>query len=329
MALYVNTNVSSINAQRKLANSTLALNTSYQRLSSGLRINSSKDDAAGLQISDRLTAQINGLNQGNRNSNDGIALCQTIEGALDETTSMLQRIRVLAVQAANGTNTQKDRQALQQEVDALSQEITRIAQKSTFAGAQILDGGGNNTLMRQNAANNWEYFFQVGANAKDEITLESNAFHLLGIGDMTNPKITPNKYDPTAQDPINQQDLTKGFFANKNANGQWDLSTVRWLVDDPKRAQTTLAQIDQFIDAVDSKRAAFGAIQNRMESTIRNQSSISENESDARSRIRDTDFASETAALTSNQIIQQASQTILTQANQRPTIALQLLGQGQ
>ena len=184
MALYVNTNVSSINAQRKLANSTLALNTSYQRLSSGLRINSSKDDAAGLQISDRLTAQINGLNQGNRNSNDGIALCQTIEGALDETTNMLQRIRVLAVQAANGTNTQKDRQALQQEVDALSQEITRIAQKSTFAGAQILDGGGNNTLMRQNAANKWEYFFQVGANAKDEITLESDAFTLMGIGAM-------------------------------------------------------------------------------------------------------------------------------------------------
>ena len=175
MALYVNTNVSSINAQRKLANSTLALNTSYQRLSSGLRINSSKDDAAGLQISDRLTAQINGLNQGNRNSNDGIALCQTIEGALDETTSMLQRIRVLAVQAANGTNTQKDRQALQQEVDALSQEITRIAQKSTFAGAQILDGGGNNTLMRQNG-NDWEYFFQVEFSEtplKDFLVLQS------------------------------------------------------------------------------------------------------------------------------------------------------------
>ena len=328
MALYVNTNVSSINAQRKLANSTLALNTSYQRLSSGLRINSSKDDAAGLQISDRLTAQINGLNQGNRNSNDGIALCQTIEGALDETTNMLQRIRVLAVQAANGTNTQKDRQALQQEVDALSQEITRIAQKSTFAGAQILDGGGNNTLMRQNAAGNWEYFFQVGANAKDEIALQSDAFTLLGIGAMADPKVEPSKYDPAnQQNPIDPKDLTKGFFANKNANNQWLLSTVRWMVDDPKRAQTTLKEIDSFIDAVDSKRAAFGAIQNRMESTIRNQSSISENESDARSRIRDTDFASETAALTSNQIIQQASQTILTQANQRPTIALQLLGQ--
>ena len=329
MALYVNTNVSSINAQRKLANSTLALNTSYQRLSSGLRINSSKDDAAGLQISDRLTAQINGLNQGNRNSNDGIALCQTIEGALDETTSMLQRIRVLAVQAANGTNTQKDRQALQQEVDALSQEITRIAQKSTFAGAQILDGGGANTLMRQNAANKWEYFFQVGANAKDEITLESDAFTLMGIGAMANPAVTPSEYKPGTNPPIDNADKSKGFFANKGANGQWQLSTVRWMVDDPVRAQDTLAKIDRFIDAVDSKRAAFGAIQNRMESTIRNQSSISENESDARSRIRDTDFASETAALTSNQIIQQASQSILTQANQRPTIALQLLGQGQ
>ena len=327
MALYVNTNVSSINAQRKLANSTLALNTSYQRLSSGLRINSSKDDAAGLQISDRLTAQINGLNQGNRNSNDGIALCQTIEGALDETTNMLQRIRVLAVQAANGTNTQKDRQALQQEVDALSQEITRIAQKSTFAGAQILDGGGDNTLMRENAANKWEYFFQVGANAKDEITLECEAFTLLGIGVMAN-NLTPAKFDPNGNPQIADASKTKGFFAEID-NGKAKLTTVRWMVDDPARAQTTLALIDTFIDAVDSKRAAFGAIQNRMESTIRNQSSISENESDARSRIRDTDFASETAALTSNQIIQQASQSILTQANQRPTIALQLLGQGQ
>ena len=191
MALYVNTNVSSINAQRKLANSTLALNTSYQRLSSGLRINSSKDDAAGLQISDRLTAQINGLNQGNRNANDGIALAQTIEGALDETTNMLQRIRTLAVQAANGTNTDKDRQALQEEVKSLSFEISRIAKKTTFAGAQVLDGGGNNTLMRKvaaaggggggAAAAKYEYFFQVGANAQDEITLECGSFDMKGI----------------------------------------------------------------------------------------------------------------------------------------------------
>ena len=319
MALYVNTNVSSINAQRKLANSTLALNTSYQRLSSGLRINSSKDDAAGLQISDRLTAQINGLNQGNRNSNDGIALCQTIEGALDETTNMLQRIRTLAVQSANGTNTAKDRKALQEEVSALSHEITRIAQKSTFAGAQILDGGKNvtNGLMRKiGQTDNYEYFFQVGANAQDEITLQCGAFTMKGIATAAG---IHNLNAMSDNQKINDK-LTKAGLVT--SNGQ-----LVWAVDTPEIAQKTLNYVDKFIELVDSKRAALGAIQNRMESTIRNQSSISENESDARSRIRDTDFASETAALTSNQIIQQASQTILTQANQRPTIALQLLGQ--
>ena len=319
MALYVNTNVSSINAQRKLANSTLALNTSYQRLSSGLRINSSKDDAAGLQISDRLTAQINGLNQGNRNSNDGIALAQTIEGALDETTNMLQRIRTLAVQSANGTNTAKDRKALQEEVSALSHEITRIAQKSTFAGAQILDGGKNvtNGLMRKiGQTDNYEYFFQVGANSKDEITLQCGAFTMKGIATAAG---IHNLNAMSDNQKINNA-LTKAGLVE--SNGQ-----LVWAVDTPEIAQKTLNYVDKFIELVDSKRAALGAIQNRMESTIRNQSSISENESDARSRIRDTDFASETAALTSNQIIQQASQTILTQANQRPTIALQLLGQ--
>ena len=319
MALYVNTNVSSINAQRKLANSTLALNTSYQRLSSGLRINSSKDDAAGLQISDRLTAQINGLNQGNRNSNDGIALAQTIEGALDETTNMLQRIRTLAVQAANGTNTAKDRKALQEEVSALSHEITRIAQKTTFAGAQILDGGKNvtNGLMRKiGQTDNYEYFFQVGANAKDEITLQCGAFTMKGIATAAGIHTLNAMSD---NQPIANK-LTKAGLVTSN-------NQLVWAVDTPEIAQKTLNYVDKFIELVDSKRAALGAIQNRMESTIRNQSSISENESDARSRIRDTDFASETAALTSNQIIQQASQTILTQANQRPTIALQLLGQ--
>ena len=319
MALYVNTNVSSINAQRKLANSTLALNTSYQRLSSGLRINSSKDDAAGLQISDRLTSQINGLNQGNRNANDGIALAQTIEGALDETTNMLQRIRTLAVQAANGTNTQKDRQALQEEVNALSEEVTRIAKKTTFAGAQVLDGGGNNSLMRKiGNTNKYEYFFQVGANANDEISLECGAFTMKAIADTLSVGTFKALSTNNAQDVGN--DWSKAGLSKSNTN------EVRWLVKTPQAAQNTLNTIDKFIEYVDSKRAALGAIQNRMESTIRNQSSISENESDARSRIRDTDFASETAALTQNQIIQQASQTILTQANQRPTVALNLLG---
>ena len=316
MALYVNTNVSSINAQRKLANSTLALNTSYQRLSSGLRINSSKDDAAGLQISDRLTSQINGLNQGNRNANDGIALAQTIEGALDETTNMLQRIRTLAVQAANGTNTAKDRKALQEEVDSLCAEITRIANKTTFAGANILisvqkDGAGKNlSKVMQDVDGN--FFFQVGANAQDLIKLQAKeGFHMSGLAKMA----TIEAYAGGNAD-LSKTGLTKDAN-NKN---------FRWLVCEAKYAQGTLGTIDKMIEAVDSKRAALGAIQNRMESTIRNQSSIAENESDARSRIRDTDFASETAALTQNQIIQQASQTILSQANQRPTVALSLLG---
>ena len=331
MALYVNTNVSSINAQRKLANSTLALNTSYQRLSSGLRINSSKDDAAGLQISDRLTAQINGLNQGNRNANDGIALAQTIEGALDETTNMLQRIRTLAVQAANGTNTAKDRQALQEEVKSLSHEITRIAQKTTFAGATVLDGGkAPNNLMRPvagqqgNPPTKFEYFFQVGANAKDEISLQCGAFTMEGIMSMANEGVVANKQIKFA-DTIAKAGQDDHFGLVIEGNNK---TSAYWVVATPSAAQRTLATIDKFIETVDSKRAALGAIQNRMESTIRNQSSISENESDARSRIRDTDFALETAALTQNQIIQQASQTILTQANQRPTVALNLLGAG-
>ena len=326
MALYVNTNVSSINAQRKLANSTLALNTSYQRLSSGLRINSSKDDAAGLQISDRLTAQINGLNQGNRNANDGIALAQTIEGALDETTNMLQRIRTLAVQAANGTNTDKDRQALQEEVKSLSFEISRIAKKTTFAGAQVLDGGGKNTLMREIAGQanpkKYEYFFQVGANTKDEITLQCGSFDMTGIMCMANESRGPNDKIKFATDDA-AAGGNNGFGIKGEANKP---SEAYFVVAKASTAQKTLQYIDEFIAAVDSKRAALGAIQNRMESTIRNQSSIAENESDARSRIRDTDFASETAALTQNQIIQQASQTILSQANQRPTVALNLLG---
>lgn len=321
MALYVNTNVSSINAQRKLTNATNNLNVSYQRLASGLRINSAKDDAAGLQISDRLTAQINGLNQGNRNANDGIALAQTIEGALDETTNMLQRIRTLAVQAATGTNTEADRRALQEEVTQLSNEITRIAQKTTFAGAYVLDGAypqgqESKTLLNSNS----EYFFQVGANYDDQLKLQVGAFTMMGIANALS--LSPAS---AAFEDVGKSTGGNGFSTGLIQTGAY--VAMRWSVSSADAAQATLNTIDQFIQQVDSKRAALGAIQNRMESTIRNQASTSENEADARSRIRDTDFASETAALTQNNIIQQASQTVLAQANQRPTIALSLLGQ--
>ena len=304
MALYVNTNVSSINAQRKLTNATNSLNVSYQRLASGLRINSAKDDAAGLQIADRLTSQINGLNQGNRNTNDGIALAQTIEGALDETTNMLQRIRTLAVQSANGTNTAEDRKALQQEADKLSAEITRIANQTTFAGKTILQGKDKGLIPTDG-----KIVFQVGANAGDTLNLQwSQAFTMTGIASQI--------YG------TNAIAATTGLVKRKvDVNDQyvWGISTA-------ENATRTLGTIDKFIAQVDKKRSELGALQNRMESTIRNQANISENEADARSRIRDTDFASETAALTQNNIIQQASQSVLAQANQRPTIALSLLG---
>ena len=349
MALYVNTNVSSLNAQRKLSNSTNALNVSYQRLASGFRINSSKDDAAGLQISDRLTAQINGLNQGNRNANDGIALAQTVEGALDETTAMLQRIRVLAVQSANGTNTTSDRKALQEEVTQLCAEISRIAVKTTFAGAQVLDGkpqANDNSLLGANGF----IVFQVGANAHDTLELDlSQGFTMKGIMDGAGSK--PAKQNYTAPQGTNKLDKDKAYDLDADlatgiviegtpkqditvnpgtavdVGANINITGARFSISTADLSQGTLKTIDAFIQFVDSKRAGLGAIQNRMESTIRNQSSISENESDARSRIRDTDFAEETARLTQNNIIQQASQTILAQANQRPQIALSLLSQ--
>ncbi|WP_406029915.1 flagellin [Succinivibrio sp.] len=293
MALYVSTNISSINSGRQLGKATHALDTTYKRLSSGLRINSAKDDAAGLQISNRLTAQINGLNQGNRNANDGIALAQTAEGALDEVTNMLQRIRTLALQSANGTNTSTDRTSLQSEVAQLSSEIARISCKTTFAGNEILAGASKGLL-----DNKGKISFQVGANANDTITVS------LSTG------FTISKMQ--AVDTV----LTKGLTSDKKG---FDVSTAC-------KAQAVLEGIDSYIAFVDKKRGELGAVQNRLESTIANQSNIAENESDARSRIRDTDYAEEAANLSQQTIVQQAASSMLTQANSRPQIALSLLG---
>ena len=309
MALYVNTNVSSINAQRKLTNATNSLNTTYQRLASGLRINSAKDDAAGLQISDRLTSQINGLNQGNRNANDGIALAQVMEGALDETTNMLQRIRTLAIQAANGTNSSQDRESIQQEVTQLCTEVTRIACKTTYAGQEVLLGANVGLI-----GSSGQVIFQVGANAYDTISVTmSTGFTMRGLMEIAG---NDDASFTTSTWTLSISGLTLDGMDNGN---------YRFSVTTADTAQLTLANIDRLIMAVDTKRAELGAVQNRMESTIRNQANISENQSDARSRIRDTDFAEESANLTAQTIIQQASQTVLTQANQRPQIALALL----
>ncbi len=314
MSLYVQTNVSSLNSQRRLNSATKSLDTTYQRLSSGLRINSAKDDAAGLQISNRLTNQINGLQQGNRNANDGIALCQTMEGALDETTSMLQRIRTLAIQAANGTNTTVDRQAIQQEVAQLSAEITRIACKTTFAGRQCLAGvaGSDHGGVLDSKG---KVTFQVGAYAFDTLGVSmSNGFTLSGIYAEKHGTIKI-----TSATPLDEQKA--GLYLNANKAYEFNCYTQC-------NAQYTIKAIDEIINVVDSKRAELGAIQNRMESTIRNQENVAENVSDARSRIRDADYAEEASNLSAQNIVQQAATSILTQANQRPSIAMSLLNGG-
>ncbi|ANT68409.1 MULTISPECIES: flagellin A [Aeromonas] len=301
MGLYINTNVSSLNAQRNLMNTNKSLDTSYTRLASGLRINSAKDDAAGLQISNRLTSQINGLDQGNRNANDGISVAQTAEGAMDEITSMLQRMRTLAQQSANGSNNTDDRTALQQEYSQLMTEIDRVAKDTTFGGQNLLKGG-------------YVGSFQVGADAGQTITFRmTTAFSISGMASATSGSATvattttgePYTITKTAGTPVSSTSMSTITAASS--------------------AQSAMANLDYMIKVVDSKRAELGAVQNRFDSTIRNQANVSENVSAARSRIRDADFATETANLTKQNILQQAASTILSQANQRPQSALSLL----
>ena len=298
MSIYVNTNVTSLNTTNKLSKATNSLDTTYKRLSSGYRINSAKDDAAGLQISDRLTSQINGLKQGNRNANDGIALAQTAEGALDEVHTMLQRIRTLSVQAANGTNTTADRTSIQGEVSQLCSEINRIACKTTFGKQEILSGAGKGLVGADGKIS-----FQVGANANDTTSVSLSSGFTIEQMSKAHGGTDKGK-----------------LLADADGRGKtFDVSTA-------SNAQAVLADIDSYIGYVDKKRGEFGAVQNRLESTISNQSNIAENESDARSRIRDTDYAEEAANLSQQNIIQQAATSMLTQANSRPQIALSLLG---
>ena len=333
MALFVNTNVSSLNAQRQLMNSGNSLDTAFKRLSSGFRINSAADDAAGLQISDRLTSQIQGLNQGNRNANDGISLAQTAEGAMDEVTSMFQRMRTLAQQAANGSNTGEDRLALQEEIRSLAEEVNRVATDTTFGGQNLLNG-------------TYSASFQVGADALQTIGFsmkevggivatdasidmsDHGGFTLSGIAGyaatVTGETLSAGVLNTTTQASA-LSGLDSAFQISQISFSEaYVASTIS--VSTQANAQIIMAGLDNLIAVVDKKRAELGAVQNRFQSTIRNQANISENLSAAKSRIKDADFAAETAALTRSQILQQASQTILSQANQRPQAALSLLG---
>ncbi|MCI8210555.1 flagellin [Pseudomonas sp. S25] len=281
MALTVNTNVASLNTQKNLGKATDALSVSMTRLSSGLKINSAKDDAAGLQIATRMTSQIRGQTMAIKNANDGISIAQTAEGALQESTNILQRMRELAVQSRNDSNSSTDRDALNKEFTQMSEELTRIANSTNLNGKNLIDGSASTMT------------FQVGSNSG-----------------------TSNQISLT---------LTGSFTADKLGVGS--AISISGATSSASEAafSAALGAIDSALSIINATRADLGAAQNRLTSTISNLQNINENASAALGRVQDTDFAAETAQLTKQQTLQQASTAILAQANQLPSAVLKLL----
>ena len=280
MAQVINTNIGSLNAQRNMQTSQSSLAQSMTRLSSGLRINSAKDDAAGLAIAERMNAQVRGMNVAVRNANDGISLSQTAEGALSKVGDSLQRMRELAVQARNSTNSDDDKDSLNKEFEQLQSEITRVLGGTAFNGKSIL-GTDATTLT-----------FQVGANTTTDDVITVNTTDMTQDTTITAVTVNTAKIDNTA---------TSGAIA------------------------TVIDDIDTAIDTINNKRATFGATQSRFDAVIANLQQSVENQSAARSRIMDADFASETANLSRAQILQQAGNAMVAQANQAPQQVLSLL----
>ena len=314
MSLYLHTNISALQTQNALSKATTKLDTTYERISTGLRINSAKDDPAGIQTSDRLTRELNSLDETNRIAQNGISYAQTAEGAMDEITTMLQKIRTLAIQSANGTNTSDDRKSIQAQVDQLNEEICRIANRTTFAGKEILSGAASVARFQISPAPNAIIKVDLRRGMQTDSLARLAGDYIngeYGTGSTATYTLTDENGKAT------EYKLIDIFSYDKDGKGI-DVSTY-------SGAQAVLGGIDYLINAVDSKRAELGAIENRLESTIRNQSNISANVSESRSRIRDTDYAEEATNLTTQQILQQGAASILTQANSRPEIALSIL----
>ena len=293
MASTINTNIPSLNAQRNLSASSGSLTTSMQRLSSGLRVNSAKDDAAGLAIAERMHAQVRGMNVAIRNANDGISLAQTAEGALGKIGENLQRMRELAVQAANDTNGSTDRTSLDNEFKELAAENARVILNTKFNGKQLLTGTTATASVVTTVAGSTPFAFQIGANttADNQVSIvTSNLGALMGIA-------------------------TQGTTATLGSGATASASTAR----------AAMTAIDSALDAVNSQRSKFGAAQNRFDAIIANLQVSSENQAAARGRIMDADFAVESANLARAQILQQAGTAMLAQANQMPQSVLKLL----
>jgi flagellin len=273
MSNVVATNVMSLNAQRNLSKNTAGLSTAMERLSSGLRVNTAKDDAAGLAVADRMNAQARGMNVAIRNASDAVSMVQTADGGLQQVTDTMQRMRDLAVQSANGTYTAADRGLMEKEFDELGAELSRIVDVTKFNGVSVL-------------ATTASTAFQVGANtgAEDAITVE---------------------------------------FVDMSATV--DAVNATSIGTDAAGAKAAVDAIDTALDAVNGQRATFGAASNRFEATITNLRNAAENQTAARSRIMDADFAAETAALSKGQVLQQSGIAMLAQANQAPQAVLSLL----
>ena len=286
MPMTINTNIVSLNAQRNLNKSQSSLSVSMQRLSSGMRVNSAKDDAAGLAIAERMNAQVKGMNVAARNANDGISLAQTAEGALGAVGDALQRMRELAVQSRNSTNSDSDKDSLDKEFGELAKEIQRVLGGTTFNGKAIL-GAQAATLT-----------FQVGANTTSDDSISIATSDMTTLASITTLAGTDNA------------------------------GTGRATIDSTASAATiatVIADIDTALDVVNAERATMGASQNRFEAVISNLQTSVENQSAARSRIVDADFAAETAAMSRAQILQQAGTAMVAQANQLPQQVLKLL----
>jgi flagellin len=285
MAQTINTNMASLNAQRNQASSQMSLATSMQRLSSGLRVNSAKDDAAGLAIAERMNAQVKGMNVAVRNANDGISLAQTAEGALGKAADAMQRMRELAVQSANASNSDTDRDSLDKEFGELAKEVQRVLGGTTFNGKAVL--GADAAAMS----------FQVGANTT------------------TNDSIVISTTDLTVDASITAVAGTDNTGAGRAVIDSTTLGSVNTVIDD----------LDAALDKVNAERATLGASQSRFDSVIANLQVSVENQSAARSRIMDADFAAETSSLSRAQILQQAGNAMIAQANQLPQQVMKLL----
>ncbi len=376
MSINVNTNVSAMTAQRYLNSAADVNQRSMERLSSGYKINSARDDAAGLQISNRLTSQSRGLDMAVRNANDGISIAQTAEGAMNETTTILQRMRDLSLQSSNGSNTAEDRKSIQEEVSALNDELNRIAETTSFGGNKLLNGtfgnksfqigsssgeavmltmgnmrsdtqgmGGSAYIAEEGKAPDWRVsnardltlaYTTTGGeekeltiNAKSGDDIEELATYINGQSEDVKASVDEDgklQLFASNQKVAGEVELGGslaseiGFGDAKQMTvGNVDVSTIGG-------SQLAVSVIDGALKTVDSQRAELGAFQNRFSHAISNLDNINENVNASRSRIKDTDYAKETAEMTKSQILQQAGTSVLAQAKQSPSAALSLLG---